>query len=133
MRAAVRVGLAVVGVAAVVWLALGLRASRLEARGIALATANPSPAVVPASLQALKDAEQNNADTQPLLLQGELFIFVGQDARAIPPLLAVVRREPENFEAWRLLSNAADAAHNPALAARAQHQTLVLSPPVPSK
>jgi Flp pilus assembly protein TadD len=132
MSVAVRAGLVVVAVAAIVWLGLGLRASRLEARGIALATANPSPATVAASQRALIDAEANNADTRPLVLQGELFIFAGQPRRAIPPLHEVVRREPENFEAWRLLANAATAAGNQALAAHARGRALALSPPVPA-
>jgi predicted Zn-dependent protease len=132
MSVAVRAGLVVVAVAANVWLGLGLRASRLEARGIALATANPSPATVAASQRALIDAEANNADTRPLVLQGELFIFAGQPRRAIPPLQEVVRREPENFEAWRLLANAATAVGNQALAAHARGRALALSPPVPA-
>jgi predicted Zn-dependent protease len=127
---AVRAGLVVVAAAAIVWLGLGLRASRLEARGIALATSNPSPAGVAAARQALVDAESNNADTRPLVLQGELFIFSRQPRRAIAPLQEVVRREPENFEAWRLLANAATAAGDRALAAHARGRALALSPPV---
>jgi predicted Zn-dependent protease len=127
----VRAGLVAVAIAAVVWLGLGLRASRLEARGIALATATPNPSTVAASLKALKDAEANNADTQPLLLQGELFIFAGEAKRAIAPLSAVIRGEPQNFEAWRLLDQAAGASGNKALQARAQRQEQALSPPVP--
>jgi predicted Zn-dependent protease len=126
-----RVGLVVVAAAAIVWLGLGLRASRLEARGIALATSNPSPAGVAAARKALIDAESNNADTRPLVLQGELFIFARQPRRAIGPLQEVVRREPANFDAWRLLANAATAAGDRALAARARARTLALSPPVP--
>jgi Flp pilus assembly protein TadD len=132
VSAAVRVGLVVVAVAAVVWLALGLRASRLEARGIALAGLHPTPASIAASQRALIDAEANNADTRPLVLQGELFIFAGQPGRALPPLEEVVRREPQNFEAWRLLANAATAAGNRALAAHARGRALALSPPVPA-
>jgi len=131
---ALRAGLVAVAVAAVVWLGLGLRASKLEARGIALATNNkPTPAIVAAARKDLIDAEANNADTRPLLLQGELFIFAGQPARAIAPLLQVVGREPENFEAWRLIANAAAASRHPALAARALRRALALSPPVPAK
>jgi Tfp pilus assembly protein PilF len=130
---AVRVGLAVVAVAAVVYLGLGWRAAHDEARGIALVIPHPPPAVIAASVQALKDAERNNADTRPLLLQGELYIFARQPRRAIAPLQEVVRREPENFEAWRLLANAAAASHLTALARRAQAMTLKLSPPVPAK
>jgi hypothetical protein len=130
---AIRAGLAIVAVAAVVYLALGYRAAHDEARGIALVIPHPPPAVIAASQQALKEAEQNNADTRPLMLQGELFIFARQPRRAIAPLLEVVRREPENFEGWRLLANAAASSHMPALARKAQAETLRLSPPVPSK
>jgi predicted Zn-dependent protease len=132
VRVAVRVGLVVVAVAAIVWLGLGLRASRLEAHGIALAGAHPTPASIASSQRALIDAEANSADTRPLLLQGELFIFAAQPRRAIPPLEEVVRREPENFEAWRLLANAATAAGDRALAAHARARALALSPPVPA-
>ena len=79
MRAAARIGLVALSAAAVIWLGLGLRASRLEARGIALAKTKPD---VGASLITLKDAEANNADTQPVLLQGELLLFAGQAGRA---------------------------------------------------
>jgi predicted Zn-dependent protease len=128
----VRAGLVVVAIAAVVWLGLGLRASRYEERGIALATNNkPTPAIVAEARRDLIDAEANNADSRPLLLQGELFIFAGQPARAIAPLLQVVGREPKNFEGWRLLTNAAAASHHAALAARANRQASILSPPVP--
>jgi len=125
---AVRIGLAVVAAAAIVWLALGFRASRFEARGIDLAT-RPKPLVAP-SLRALIDAEANNADSRPILLKGELFIFAGQPRRAIAPLEEVVRREPENFEGWRLLANAAAASGDKGLAARAGAHATALSPPV---
>jgi predicted Zn-dependent protease len=128
---ALRIGLAVVAAAAIVWLALGFRASRLEARGIDLAT-RPKPLVAP-SLRALIDAEANNADSRPILLQGELFIFAGQPRRAIAPLEEVVRREPENFEGWRLLANAAAASGDKGLAARASARATALSPPVRSR
>jgi predicted Zn-dependent protease len=128
----VRIGLVVAAVAAVVWLGLGLRASRFEAQGIALATNHkPTPRIVAEARKDLLDAEANNADTRPFLLQGELFIFAGQPQRAIAPLLRVVGHEPKNFEGWRLLANAADAAHHPALAARANRQASILSPAVP--
>jgi Flp pilus assembly protein TadD len=125
---AVRVGLVIVAAAAIVWLALGFRASRLEARGIDLAT-RPKPLVAP-SLRALIDAEANNADSRPFLLQGELFIFAGQPRRAIAPLEEVVRREPQNFEGWRLLANAAASSGDKGLAARAAARATALSPPV---
>jgi predicted Zn-dependent protease len=134
VRLAVRVGLVVVGVAAIVYLGLGWRAASDETTGISYVLHHrATPAAVAASRRKLKDAERNNADTRPLLLQGELYIFARQPRRAIVPLREVVRREPENFEGWRLLANAAAAGHLPALARRAQAQTLRLSPPVPTR
>jgi len=133
MSTAVRAGLVVVAVAAVIWLGLGLRASRFEARAIALATHHPTPPRVAASLRELIDAEANNADTRPLVLQGELFLLSGQPKRAIVPLREVTRREPENFDAWRLLVAAADLSGNRALEATAQRHALALSPPVPTQ
>jgi predicted Zn-dependent protease len=133
MTTAARAGLVVVAVAGVIWLGLGLRASRFEARAIALATHHPTPPRVAASLSELIDAEANNADTRPLVLQGELFLLSGQPKRAIVPLREVTRREPENFDAWRLLVNAADLSGNRGLEALAQRQALALSPPVPTK
>jgi predicted Zn-dependent protease len=127
---AVRIGLVAVAAAAVAWLGLGLRASRLEARGIALAKAKPD---LSASLKTLKDAEANNADSQPVLLQGELLLFAGQPGRAITPLMEVVRREPDNFEAWRLLAQAAASTGNRVLQASAQRRAVALSPPVPRR
>jgi len=116
-----------------IWLFLGWRASHFEARAIAVATHNPTPPRVAASLQELRDAEANNADTRPLLLQGELFLLAGQPKRAVAPLQEVVRREPENFDGWRLLASAADLSRNRSLQALAQRKALALSPPVPAK
>ena len=131
--AVVRIGLVAVAVAAMIWLFLGWRASHFEARAIAVATHNPTPPRVAASLQQLRDAEANNADTRPLLLQGELFLLAGQPKRAVAPLQEVVRREPENFDGWRLLASAADLSGNRSLQALAQRKALALSPPVPAK
>lgn len=129
----IRVGLVVVAVAAITWLALGLRASHFEARAVALATHHPTPPRVAASLKALIEARANNADTEPLLLQGELFLLAGQPERAIAPLRQIVSREPQNFDAWRVLEIAAHLSGNRALEARAQRQALALSPPVPAR
>ena len=130
MRAAARIGLVALSAAAVIWLGLGLRASRLEARGIALAKTKPD---IGASLITLKDAEANNADTQPVLLQGELLLFAGQAGRAITQLMEVVRREPENVEGWRLLAQAAASTGNRVLQAAAERRAVALSPPVPRR
>jgi predicted Zn-dependent protease len=127
---AVRAALVAVAAAAIVWLALGLRASRLEARAVKLATgAKPTPALIATSRDLLRRARANNADTRPVLLEGELYIFAHRPRQALGPLLEVVRREPENFEAWRLLAGAARAAGARDLAARARARALVLSPP----
>jgi hypothetical protein len=128
---AVRVALVAVAAAAVVWLALGLRASRLEARAVKLATAaKPAPQLIARTRALLRQAQENNADTRPVLLEGELYIFASRPRQALGPLTEVVRREPENFEAWRLLAGAAQVARDPGLAARARARALALSPPV---
>jgi predicted Zn-dependent protease len=131
---AIRVGLVAVAVAAMVWLALGLRASRLEERGIALATSSrANPAVVAEARRALIDAQENNADTHPLFLLGQLYIFTRRPDLAIAPLEEVVRREPENHDAWAALTLAAEASGNRPLAQRARARTLALAPPVPTQ
>jgi predicted Zn-dependent protease len=129
----VRVGLVTVAAAAIFWLALGLRASHLEEKGIALATSGGGPATAAQARRALIDAQSNNADTRPLFLLGQLSIFTGRPDLAIAPLEEVVRREPENHDAWDVLAKAADVSGNKALATRARARATALAPPVPTQ
>lgn len=130
---ALRVALVTVAAAAIIWLALGLRASHLEERGIALVTGHSDPASVAEARRSLIDAQANNADSRPLFLLGELYVFTHRPNLAIAPLEEVVRREPENHDAWSILANAAEASGNKPLAARARARTLALAPPVPTQ
>lgn len=104
------------------WLALGLSASRHEARGISLA----SEGRLPGAIAAVRDARAHNHDTRPLVLEAQADIFARRGARALPLLDKVVRREPENLQAWRLIAEVAPAAR----AAEARRHVAELNPPL---
>ena len=116
----VRGVLVVVSVAAVAWLGLWLHSARLEARAIVLASPvagrAPSPARLAEARDLLARARAHNADTRPIVLEAQLAVFSRRPADAIPLLEDVVRREPDNLLAWRLLAQVA-RGRDPRLAA----------------
>lgn len=132
MTAAVvaRAGVAVVAVAAVVWLALGLHAARLanEGRGGTGAQAKRLDArEVERRRSLLQRSLAHNADTDPLVREAALLAFAGRPDEGLPLLRRVVDREPENYEAWGQIVLAARDSE-PALARRARARALELNP-----
>lgn len=129
--AAGRILLAATAVTALAWLALALGDVRAERAGIAI-TRRAAPALSAAEVASARErfrrARAHSRDTGPIVREAQLLLFARRPAQAAALLEVVVRREPANLDAWRLLAQAAaplDAAR--AAAARARARTL--SPP----
>jgi predicted Zn-dependent protease len=127
---AVRVAVGVLAVAVIAWLAVGLRNARLEADGARLIGDTPARASR-ADLAEARDsysrARDLSADSGPEVREAGLANFSGRPREAVDLLEDVVRREPENFDAWLLLASAA-ARVDPPLAARARARARSLNP-----
>lgn len=121
-----RIVLIVASAALALWLGLGLHSARLESHALSLAGQKGRGAEVD---DALRRARAHSHDTRPLYLQAQFALFSGDRAAAARALEQVVRREPENFDAWRSLA-LADSKLAPARAAQARRRALELSPPV---
>lgn len=103
-----RAGLLVCALAVCLWLAVGLRATRLQAEADRrVPAAQVDRDEVRRKRELLSDARWLNPDTAPLIREAQLLLFVDRDREAIRLLEEVVRREPDNYEAWRGLSQAA--------------------------
>lgn len=76
----------------------------------------------------LNRAAERTRSSEPDLRLAQLWAFQRRPDRAVRILRGIVAREPENFDAWLLLSQ---TARDPALAARAARHYRRLSPPVP--
>jgi cytochrome c-type biogenesis protein CcmH/NrfG len=122
-----RAAIAIAALLVAVWLVSGLRPVRDERAGIAAVQAQD----VPRGYRLLERAAAHSRSTQPDLRLAQLDAFTKQPDRAVTRLQALVRREPENYEAWVLLAQTA-ATVDPPLAKRARARARVLSPPVPA-
>jgi hypothetical protein len=125
-----RAALALLVVAVLAWLVLGLRNARLEADGAALIGSTPakaSPADLAKARDAYRRATKLNAGSGPDVRLAGLANFTGHPREAVARLLDVVSREPENFDAWFLLSSVAPRV-DPTLAARARARARELNP-----
>lgn len=80
----------------------------------------------------LSRAAEHTRSSEPDLRLAQLWAFQRRPERATRILRSIVAREPENFDAWLLLSQTARAV-DPALAARAARAYRRLSPPVPQQ
>ena len=100
---AARVAVAVVAVLALVWLGAMERSVRLQATG---------------GEAALRDARLLNPDTTPDVRRAFLYQGTGRPEEAAALLESVLRREPENLDAWGLLY-AFTRERDPATARRA--------------
>src|SRR5215211_5520262 len=72
-------------------------------------------------------ARDLSADSGPEVREAGLANFTGHRREALDLLQDVVRREPENFDAWLLMASAA-ARVDPQLAARARDRARSLNP-----
>jgi predicted Zn-dependent protease len=119
-----RAGIVVAALLVAVWLASGLRPVRDEAAGLAAVRSDTGRAY-----ELLERAAQRTRSTGPDVRLAQLDAFTERPDRAVRRLKSVVRREPENHEAWVLLAQNARTVE-PALAARAMARARALSPPV---
>lgn len=127
---AARIAIGVVAVAVLAWLAIGLRNARLEADGADALGRAPSlapPARLAEARSAYSRARELNADSTPEVREAGLANFDGRPREAVRLLRDVVRREPENFDAWFLMASVA-ARIDPPLAARAEARARALNP-----
>ena len=127
-----RVGLAALGAAVIAALVLGLRATRAQERAVAIV--GPPLAykgAVGDAFRLLDRAEVANADVRPLILRGQLSLFVQRPREALAPLEDAVRREPDNVDAWTALALAAQGV-DPRRAREARERVRQLKPPVGS-
>jgi predicted Zn-dependent protease len=129
---AVRAGIVVLAVAAIAWLALGIAASHAQddLAHLVAVTDHPTAAQVARASDLRRDAERWVPGRRPSLLEATLRLKGGDTAGAARLLTDVVRDEPENGEAWLLLSQAA-RDRDPALAERARARVRALAPEVP--
>ena len=121
--------LAAVAVAAVAWFAVSFRNERTleRAQDVSLVAA-PTPAEIDAALADARDAELLNPDwAEPEGLRATLAIRAGRNREAYDSLRSMVRREPENLQAWALLSLVSREL-DPPLAERAAAKVRELDP-----
>jgi Tfp pilus assembly protein PilF len=109
-----RVGVGLVAVLVLAWLAVMERDTRLQARGLSAVQAGK---VAPAESD-LRRAGFLNPDTTPELSRALLVFGKGDPARAAAMLEHVIRREPQNISAWGELY-VVTRKSDPATAARA--------------
>ena len=122
-------GAAVVAIAVI---ALWLHSSHLESQGRAFrpSPAHPvTPAQVNRALSEFDRARKNNPDTRPEVEEATILIFLGRNAKAAAMLRQVVRKEPQNAQAWGFLSLATRTL-DPQLSQAAAARVLKLAPPV---
>lgn len=125
----VRAGLALLAVGVAVWLALGLGAARPQAEGRSLTRGGLDEQRYREALARFREAQPNNPDTDPELLEGGLLLAAGRPREAARVVEEVVREEPENSKAWALLAGAA-ARFDPAREAEARRELDRLKPRV---
>jgi hypothetical protein len=125
---AARVALAVCALAACVWLFAGLRASRLQEDGERpFGGARIGGAEIEHRRDLLDDASRFNPDPTPEVRDAQLLLVAHRDREAVRVLEDVVRREPENYEAWLALRQAA-VRIDPPLSRQATRKALRLNP-----
>jgi hypothetical protein len=101
------------------WFAIELRPVRERDQALALVTTD-----TPRAETLLSQAAKHTRSSEPDLRLAQLLAFERRPDRATPILRAIVAREPENFDAWLLLSQTARDPH-------AAREYARLSPPVP--
>jgi predicted Zn-dependent protease len=124
-----RAAVVIVAAAAIVLLAVGYGAARAEDDLFDLGIRNPKPTAADAArAKALAtSAGRATPGERATLLLAPVLGRAGQAGEAVKRLEAAVKAEPENAEAWLLLSRAATGA----AAKRAAQRVRELAPPVP--
>lgn len=120
--------LVVAALAACVCLAAGLRSSRLVAGAEGeFGNARIEASEMDRARGRLEDAKRFNPDETPAIRQAQLLVSANRDREAIQAAQEVVEREPENYEAWLVLRQAAFEV-DPPLFRRATETALRLNP-----
>jgi predicted Zn-dependent protease len=102
-----RVALVLGALVVIAWLAVGLRPAVPETRAKGVLTQQPLTAADRAhARRLLRDARTLNPDTRPRVTEGALLVASKQPRAAAAVLRGVVAAEPENAEAWALLTAA---------------------------
>ena len=123
-----RAALVVVAVVACVWLVVGWRSSHLVADAERPSgSAKIDAAELERRRDMLDDARRWNPDPTPDIREGQLLVIADRDREAVRLLQEVVEREPENYEAWLVLRQAAVRV-DPPLSRRATLEALRLNP-----
>jgi cytochrome c-type biogenesis protein CcmH/NrfG len=78
------------------------------------------------ALPLLRSAAARTADTTPRLREAQLQLFRRRPREAVAPARAVVRREPENAQAWLALAQAAEGSGEATLARDARRRVVEL-------
>jgi hypothetical protein len=127
----VRVALALAALAVAAVLAVQAVGARADAElsRIVLSPSTPTAAQRARGRTLLPRAQRLNPDTRPDILGGLLRLRGGDARGAVAAFRGVVRREPENLEAWALIARIA-GSQDPALVARARSRVRALAPPV---
>jgi predicted Zn-dependent protease len=103
----------------------GLRAARDENAALALSERALSAPDLARAESLLRRAAGRTPSTRPELRLAQLEAFAGRPAAARRIAEGIVRREPENAAAWRLL---VEVAGDPARSAAARAEVEALSP-----
>jgi hypothetical protein len=105
--------------AVMTWLALGLRATLLEAEGReALEQSEQGAGQPDGALDDLRAARRWNSGNAPRLIEARLLAADGRPAQAVALAEEVAGDEPENLEAWAVLYIGALAIDREPLARR---------------
>lgn len=124
----VRVLLALVALAVIAWMALGLRSTNaLQAGESVRDEASASAAQLERAREDLSRAREYAPDADALLVEAELLSRAGREGEAVPLLERLVAHEPENVEAWFLLAGATEHT-DPERFAEAARRGRALSP-----
>jgi predicted Zn-dependent protease len=125
----IRTALVLLAVAAMAWLGAGIAASRAQddLGRLVATTARPDRADLERADELRRRAEHRVPGRRPSLLEATLRLKGDDRAGAARLLEDVVAEEPENAEAWLLLSQASEAR-----ADRARERVRALAPDVPA-
>jgi cytochrome c-type biogenesis protein CcmH/NrfG len=108
MIARVLLGAAAVGLAVVLVLSLGSVRANQRSRVVAFSPAGKAtPARVEAALADARSARRLAPNSDPNLVEAFLLVRLRRGADAQHVLESIVRREPDNLDAWLLLGNVA--------------------------
>jgi hypothetical protein len=123
-----RAALVAAALAVCLWLGAGWRSSHLVADA---ERTSPRAQIDPAELERrrdmLDDARLLNPDPTPDIREAQLLVIADHDREAVRVIRDVVEREPENYEAWLGLRQAAFRV-DPPLSRRATREALRLNP-----